>query len=182
MIGADAPQRLQQSARRRDSRSGERTLAQATPRSPLGRKHALVILHVMSNPPPGYPRISPYLLYEDAAAAVEYLQECFGFKLRLSQTGAAGRTHNELLLGDDGLVMVGQAGEGFLSPRTLGAFPPSMIHVYVDEVETLHKRATAAGAEVTELELSPAGDRRFTATDPEGQLWVFAQRVGSASD
>jgi PhnB protein len=136
----------------------------------------------MSNPPPGYPRISPYLLYEDAAAAVEYLQECFGFKLRLSQTGAAGRTHNELLLADDGLVMVGQAGEGFLSPRTLGAFPPSMIHVYVDEVEALHKRATAAGAEVTELELSPAGDRRFTATDPEGQLWVFAQRVGSASD
>ena len=120
-------------------------------------------------------------MYEDAAAAVEYLQECFGFKLRLSQTGAAGRTHNELLLGDDGLVMVGQAGEGFLSPRTLGAFPPSMIHVYVDEVETLHKRATAAGAEVTELELSPAGDRRFTATDPEGQLWVFAQRVTSAS-
>ena len=135
----------------------------------------------MSNPPAGYPRVSPYLLYEDAAAAVEYLQECFGFKLRLSQTGAAGRTHNELLLGDDGLVMVGQAGEGFLSPRTLGAFPPSMIHVYVDEVETLHKRATAAGAEVTELELSPAGDRRFTATDPEGQLWVFAQRVTSAS-
>ena len=136
----------------------------------------------MPNPPPGYPRVSPYLLYEDAAAAVEYLRESFGFKLRLSQTGAAGRTHNELLLGDDGLVMLGQAGESFSSPRTLGAFPPSMIHVYVDDVETLHKRATDAGAEVTDLELSPAGDRRFTATDPEGQLWVFAERVGSASD
>jgi len=121
-------------------------------------------------------------LYEDAAAAVEYLQESFGFKLRLSQTGRAGRTHNELLLGDDGLVMLGQAGESFSSPRTLGAFPPSMIHVYVDDVRALHERATESGAEVTDLELSPAGDRRFTATDPEGQLWVFAQRVGSASD
>ena len=136
----------------------------------------------MSNPPPGYPRVSPYLLYEDAEAAVEYLQESFGFELRLSQTGAAGRAHNELVLGDDGLVMLGQAGEGFSSPRTLDAFPPSMIHVYVDEVEALHKRATDAGAEVTDLELSPAGDRRFTATDPEGQLRVFAQRIGSASD
>ena len=136
----------------------------------------------MSNPPPGYPRVSPYLLYEDAAAAVEYLQQSFGFRLRLSQTGAAGRTHNELLLGDDGLVMLGQAGEGFSSPRTLGAFPPSMTHVYIDEVEALHKRATEAGAEVTELELSPAGDRRFTATDPEGQLWVFAQRIKPAGD
>jgi PhnB protein len=136
----------------------------------------------MSNPPPGYPRISPYLLYENAAAAVEYLQKSFGFELRLSQTGGGGRTHNELLLGDDGLVMLGQAGEGFSSPRTLGSFPPSMIHVYVDDVDALHARAKRAGAEVSELELSPTGDRRFTATDPEGQLWVFAQRVGKADD
>ena len=132
----------------------------------------------MSNPPPGYPRVSPYLLYEDATAAVEYLQKSFGFELRLSQAGAAGRTHNELVLGHEGLVMLGQAGEGFSSPRTLGAFPPSMVHVYVDDVETLHARAKDAGAELTELELSPVGDRRFTATDPEGQVWVFAERVG----
>jgi PhnB protein len=131
----------------------------------------------MTNPPPGYLRVSPYLLYEDAAAAVEFLQQTFGFELRLSQIGAAGRTHNELLLGDDGLVMLGQAGEGFSSPRTLGSFPPSMIHVYVDDVDALHARAKDAGAEVTDLELSPAGDRRFTATDPEGQIWVFAERV-----
>lgn len=143
---------------------------------------APVILDDMSNPPAGYPRVSPYLLYEDAAAAVEYLQESFGFALRLSQTGAAGRTHNELLLGDDGLVMLGQAAEGFSSPRTLGAFPPSMIHVYVDDVGALHERATQTGAQVTELEMSPVGDRRFTATDPEGQLWVFAQRVGLAGE
>jgi len=131
----------------------------------------------MTNPPPGYPRVSPYLLYEDAPAAVEFLQKTFGFELRLSQIGAAGRTHNELLLGDDGLVMLGQAGEGFSSPRTLDSFPPSMIHVYVDDVEALHARAKDAGAEVTDLELSPAGDHRFTATDPEGQIWVFAERV-----
>jgi PhnB protein len=135
----------------------------------------------MTNPPPGYPRVSPYLLYEDAAAAVEFLQQTFGFELRLSQIGAAGRTHNELLLGDDGLVMLGQAGEGFSSPRTLGSFPSSMIHVYVDDVDALHARAKDAGAEVTDLELSPAGDRRFTATDPEGQIWVFAERVAPAN-
>jgi uncharacterized glyoxalase superfamily protein PhnB len=136
----------------------------------------------MSNPPPGYPRVSPYLLYEDAAAAVEYLQRSFGFDLRRSEVGGAGRTHNELLLGEDGLVMLGQAGEGFSSPRRLGAFPPAMIHVYVDDVEGLHRRAKEAGAEVTDLELSPAGDRRFTATDPEGQLWVFAQRVAAPDE
>jgi PhnB protein len=134
----------------------------------------------MANPPDGYPRVSPYLLYEDAAAAVDYLQRTFGFELRRSEIGGAGRTHYEVLLGEDGLVMLGQAGEGFASPRTLGSFPPSMIHVYVDDVEALHARAMEAGAEIAALELSPAGDRRFTATDPEGQIWVFAQRVASA--
>jgi len=132
----------------------------------------------MSSPPPGYPRVSPYLLYEDAAAAVDYLQRTLGFELRRTEIGAAGRSHYELLLGDDGLVMLGQAGESFSSPRTLDVFPPSMTHVYVDDVESLHRRAKDAGAEVTELELSPAGDRRFTATDPEGQIWVIAQRLG----
>jgi PhnB protein len=131
----------------------------------------------MRNPPPGYQTVSPYLLYEDAAAVIEYLRKAFGFEQRLAQTGAAGRTHYELVLGEDGLVMLGQAGESFRSPRSLGVQPPSMVHVYVDDVDALHARATAAGADVTELETAPVGDRRFTATDPEGQVWVFAQRV-----
>jgi uncharacterized glyoxalase superfamily protein PhnB len=131
----------------------------------------------MRNPPPGYQTVSPYLLYEDAPRVIEYLKETFGFEERLSQTGGAGRTHTELVLGDDGLVMLGQAGNGFSSPRTLGVYPPSMVHVYVNDVDALHERAKRAGADVTDLEMASIGDRRFTATDPEGQLWVFAQRV-----
>jgi uncharacterized glyoxalase superfamily protein PhnB len=73
--------------------------------------------------------------------------------------------------------MAGQAGESFKSARTLDAMPSVMIHLYVDDVEAVHERARAAGADVPDLELSPAGDRRFTAEDPEGQVWVFAQRV-----
>ncbi|HEX2194558.1 MAG TPA: VOC family protein [Candidatus Limnocylindria bacterium] len=135
----------------------------------------------MTNPPPGYQVVSPYLLYEDAAAAIDFLERAFGFRQRLAQTGAAGRTHYELVIGTHGLVMLGQAGESFRSPASLGAFPPSMVHVYVDDVEALHARAKQAGAEISELEDSPAGDRRFTATDPEGQLWVFAQGVAPLS-
>ena len=131
----------------------------------------------MQNPPPGYTRVCPYLLYENAARAVEYLTTAFGFVQRLKQTGAAGRMHTELLLGEDGLVMLGQAGESFRSPKRLDAYPCALVHVYVDDVDALHARARAAGADVTDLEMAPAGDRRFTATDPEGQVWVFAQRV-----
>jgi uncharacterized glyoxalase superfamily protein PhnB len=131
----------------------------------------------MRSPPPGYPVVCPYVLYEDAAAAVAYLERTFGFEQRLAQTGAAGRTHYELVIGDGGVVMIGQMGESFRSPASLDVFPPSMVHVYVNDVDALHARARAEGADLTDLEMSPAGDRRFTATDPEGQLWVFAQRV-----
>ena len=136
----------------------------------------------MRNPPPGYQTVSPYLLYEDAEREIAYLKSAFGFEVRLSQLGAAGRTHNELVIDEDGLVMVGQASPTFRSPRSLGVFPPSMVHVYVNDVGALHERAKRVGADVTDLELSPVGDRRFTATDPEGQLWVFAQRVGDQDD
>ena len=135
----------------------------------------------MANPPSGYQIVSPYLLFEDAAAEVEYLRRAFGFGQRLARAGAAGRTHYELVLAINGLVMVGQASESFRSPASLGVFPPSMVHVYIEDVEALHARAKGAGAGVTELEDSPVGDRRFTATDPEGQLWVFAQPVGKES-
>jgi len=131
----------------------------------------------MQNPPPGYARVCPYLLYEDAASAVDYLTTTFGFVQRLAQIGAAGRMHIELVLGEDGLVMLGQAGESFKSPSRLDAYPSVLVHFYVDDVDSLHARALAAGADVTELETAPVGDRRFTATDPEGQVWVFAQRV-----
>ena len=131
----------------------------------------------MRNPPEGYPRVSPYLLYEDAPRVIEYLKDAFGFEERLSTTGAAGRTHTELVLGEDGLVMLGQAWDGFASARTLGVHPPALIHVYIDDVDALHERARGAGADVTDLEDAPNGDRRFTANEPEGQVWVFAQRV-----
>ena len=32
-------------------------------------------------PPPGMPRISPYLLYEDVAAALDFLAKAFGAKV-----------------------------------------------------------------------------------------------------
>jgi PhnB protein len=133
----------------------------------------------VQNPPPGYARVSPYLLCEDAERELEYLARVFGFVERRRETGGAGRLHAEVMVGDDdGLVLVGQAGEGFLSRRSAGGSPTFLLHVYVDDVEALYERARATGAEgLSELEDSPVGDRRFNAEDPEGHWWFFAQRV-----
>jgi len=134
----------------------------------------------MSGVPAGYPVVSPYLLYEDADRAVAWL-EALGFRERRATIGAAGRTHHELTIGADGLVMVGQMGANFRSARSLGVHPPFMVHIYVADVTTVFGRAKDADIEATELEMSPAGDKRFTATDPEGIAWVFAERVEKGS-
>jgi uncharacterized glyoxalase superfamily protein PhnB len=129
-------------------------------------------------PPAGYQTVSPYLLYADADTAVAWL-EALGFVERRTTTGAAGRSHHELLFGDDGLVMLGQMGPSFQSLRSRGVDSPVMVHLYVDDVVALYERAKAARTEITDLETSPAGDHRFTATDPEGIPWVFAQRLAA---
>jgi uncharacterized glyoxalase superfamily protein PhnB len=130
-------------------------------------------------PPEGYQTVSPYLLYADANKIVAWL-ESLGFVERRTAMGAAGRTHHELVLGDDGLVMLGQMGPSFRSLQSQGVDSPVMVHIYVDDVAAVHKRAMTAGAEITDLETAPVGDRRFTATDPEGIPWVFAQRLASS--
>jgi uncharacterized glyoxalase superfamily protein PhnB len=116
-------------------------------------------------------------LYEDAPRAIEYLTNVFGFRERRTQTGGVGRAHTELLLGEDGLVMLGQAWDGYRSPRSLGHHPSFLIHVYTSDVEELHERVQRSGGDAPdEFELSPVSDRRFTAVDPEGRVWIFAER------
>jgi len=74
-----------------------------------------------ANPSVGYPRVSRYLLYEDAAGAVEHLEPIFGFELRRSEIGSADRTHYEVSLGEDGLVTIDQAGVSMRHVRVTGA-------------------------------------------------------------
>ena len=57
-----------------------------------------------ATPPPGYPRISPYLNYEDTEAMTGWLARAFGLVERHSMRGPNGKvTHAEMAL-DDGLV------------------------------------------------------------------------------
>jgi PhnB protein len=121
--------------------------------------------------------VTPYLLYEDGAAAMDFLTRAFGFEEVLRSHSPEGRVwHAELKLGD-GHVYLGEPGVDYRSPKRLGTTTVG-IHVYVDDVDAHHERAKAAGAEIRE---EPAdqeyGDRRYTASDSEGHQWFFATRV-----
>ena len=129
------------------------------------------------NPPEGYARVTPYLLYEDADAAVDFLTNAFGFTEKVRMRGKDGKTnHAELELGG-GIVMLGSPGGDYKSPDGLGG-RTVLTYVYVDDVDAHYERAQAAGAHI-ERELADQfyGDRSYNAHDPEGHAWSFATHV-----
>ena len=122
--------------------------------------------------------VTPYLLYEDAAAAVEFLTEAFGFREVERMTGAAGGMHVEMDAGGGGRIYLGQPGGDFRGPAAVGR--TSLVYVLVADVDAHHDRAKAAGAEIVEeLVDLPFGDRRYTCRDAQGHEWSFATATGS---
>jgi uncharacterized glyoxalase superfamily protein PhnB len=116
--------------------------------------------------------IYPVLKYSDAPAAIDFLERAFGFQRHAVHEGDAGAiVHGELRFGDQ-VVMVSSAGAG--NPVYDQGLGRTTVYVAVDEVDTLHDTAKAAGAEIV---LAPTdqdyGSRDFSARDPEGNIWSF---------
>jgi PhnB protein len=136
------------------------------------------------NPPEGYNRIMPYLLYKDSGAAIEFLSTAFGFTEKFRLEGEDGRVgHAEMTIGGDGVIMFGSPPEpeGYKNPKELGGKTQG-VYVYVDDVDVHYEHAKAAGATITrELEDQFYGDRSYTVEDPEGHQWWFATKVRDVS-
>jgi uncharacterized glyoxalase superfamily protein PhnB len=148
----------------------------------------------MKDAPAGWPRISSGLYYRDAAAAIDWLCDAFGFELQLKVEGEGGRIeHSELRYGE-GLIMVGQEeaedavrfGRRRVSPLTAGGNTQGLM-VYVDDVDAHCAHARLRGAAIVD---EPAvhdygeaywADRSYGAIDLEGHIWWFTQRLRSAA-
>jgi uncharacterized glyoxalase superfamily protein PhnB len=117
--------------------------------------------------------IFPALRYRDAAAAIDWLERAFGFERHGVHNGADGTVaHAELRLGN-AMIMLGTAREG---DRGYASPPPggSALYVVVDEVDALHERARAAGAEVGRGPVdTDYGSREVSVRDLEGNTWSF---------
>jgi uncharacterized glyoxalase superfamily protein PhnB len=123
--------------------------------------------------------VNPYLLYEDCEAALDFLSRAFGFEEVLRYTGEGGYiNHAEMRVGAEGRIFMGDPGDEYKNPKRLGQETFGS-YVYVDEdVDALCERARSAGAEIREEPTDQEyGERRFTAVDPEGQVWYFARPI-----
>jgi len=122
----------------------------------------------------------PYLYYEDADAAIEFLEAAFGFEIEhVFRNPDNGRVLTSKLTLGRGAIFVGPGMEFFGTRGTPDAEKVSaMIYVFVDDVDAHYARAVAAGAQIrAEPHVHFGGNRQYTASDPGGQRWTFAQPV-----
>src|SRR6266699_6898768 len=119
------------------------------------------------------------LAYEDAAAAIDWLVEAFGFREQLRHTEDDGTvTHGELATSGGGLIMLATPTPEYVSPnrhretceqaRKWSEVPYVIdgVLVGVDDVDAHFAQAKEAGATVlSEPENLSAGVRHYRADD-----------------
>ena len=127
--------------------------------------------------PDGYHAVTPYLIVDGAARALEFYQRAFGAKETYRMPGPDGKIgHAEFRIGDSALMIADQ-GRGFRGPKSLGGSPISLM-IYVEDVDKVFARAVEAGATVERpVATQFYGDRTGGLVDPFGHVWYLATHV-----
>ena len=134
----------------------------------------------MVNPiPDGYPRVTPYLIVDDADAAIDFYKSVLGASERMRMAGQDGKVgHAELEIGDSVIMLADEHPEmDAHGPKTVGGTPVSL-HVYVEDADGVFERAIESGAEALRpVEDKFYGDRSGSFEDPFGHHWHVATHV-----
>ncbi|HZI36673.1 MAG TPA: VOC family protein [Acidimicrobiia bacterium] len=129
--------------------------------------------------PEGYPRITPYLCVDGAAAAIDFYTSVLGATERMRMPGPDGKLgHAELQLGDAVIMLADEYPDmDVRGPKSIGGTPVT-VHVYVEDVDDVFARAVQAGATpLRPVEDQFYGDRSGQFEDPFGHRWNVATHV-----
>ena len=128
--------------------------------------------------PEGYHAVTPYLIVNGGARAIEFYRTVFGATEVMRMAGPNGVAHAEIRIGDAVVMLADESPDmGYKSPRALGGTPVSLM-LYCADVDATFARAIDAGA----LAQRPVqdqfyGDRSGTLEDPFGHVWTIATHV-----
>jgi PhnB protein len=126
--------------------------------------------------PEGYHAVTPYLIVNGGAKAIEFYARAFGAIERERMQDQSGKVrHAEISIGDSRVMLADEHPEvDALGPETVGGSPVS-IHLYVEDVDAVVAKAVAAGAKLTRPVADQFyGDRAGGITDPFGHRWHIA--------
>lgn len=133
--------------------------------------------------PKGYHSITPYLIVKGAKKAIEFYKKALGAKEVMCMEKAKGKIgHAELKIGDSKIMLCDEFHKvGACSPKAYGGSPVG-IHLYTKDVDSVVKRAVAAGAKLTRaVEDMFYGDRSGAITDPYGHSWYISTHIENVS-
>lgn len=125
--------------------------------------------------PDGYHTVTPYLIVNGAARAIDFYKQAFGAVEMMRLAGQDGKIrHAEIKIGDSPIMLADEFPDmGFRGPQALGGSPVGMA-LYVEDVDVLFDQAIRAGGKVTRpLQDQLYGDRSGTLVDPFGHVWTI---------
>jgi PhnB protein len=133
--------------------------------------------------PEGVPVVMPMLVCGDVVAEIDFCKTTFEAKELVRRPGPDGKVaHAALTIG--GAMIMLEAEWPSLASRApqQDASSPVVIYVYVEDVDRVIERATAAGAKI----LLPVkdqfwGDRTGRIIDPAGHVWTISTRIEETS-
>jgi uncharacterized glyoxalase superfamily protein PhnB len=123
--------------------------------------------------PEGMHSVTPHLVCAGAAEAIEFYKKAFGAVEGGRLPGPDGKLmHAMIRIGDSAVMLVDEMPQwGALGPKSLKGSPVT-IHLYVEDVDAVVKRAVSLGAKVTmPVEDMFWGDRYGKLEDPFGHHW-----------
>jgi uncharacterized glyoxalase superfamily protein PhnB len=129
--------------------------------------------------PEGMHTVTPHLVCQGAADAIEFYKKAFGAEELRRLAGPEGKLmHAMIRIGDSPVMLVDEFPEwGSFGPKSLKGSPVT-IHLYVEAVDTAFERAVDAGAKVI---MPPDnmfwGDRYCVLEDPCGHRWSIATHI-----
>src|SRR5579864_1579956 len=126
--------------------------------------------------PPGFRRVTPYLVAADGLALLEFTKKGLGAEEMMRAVMPTG-VHAEVRIGDTTLMM----GGGIPGKKFTGSLQPNALHIYVDDADAVTRRAVEAGATlVDEPRDQEYGERSSTVKDIAGNFWYIATAKGES--
>lgn len=133
--------------------------------------------------PDGYHTVTPYLILNDAASAIEFYKRAFAATELFRMAGPNGKVgHAEIRIGDSRIMLADEHPEmGARSLKSIGGSPISFL-LYVDNVDAFVEHAVSEGAKVVRpIENKFYGDRTGGLEDPFGYQWYVATHIEDVS-
>ncbi len=128
--------------------------------------------------PEGYHSVTPYLIVNGAARAIDFYKKAFGAQELFRMDGPDGKImHAEIKIGDSPVMLADEFPQrGYRAPRAEEGTPVSLM-IYVEDVDKVAAQAIAAGIKTERpVEDMFYGDRTGTFLDPFGHRWTISTR------